>query len=79
MAKSKPDYTPKNCTFSIRQQIREIERELTTRKSVYDRLIRDGKLSRQKANKQYGALNNAKRSLELLLEIMVPAQEKIQL
>lgn len=79
MANSKSDYTPKNCTFSIRQQIREIERELTFRKSVYDRLIREGKLSREKANRQYGALNNAKKSLQLLLEIMIPAQTKIEI
>ena len=79
MAKNqtKRDCTPDGCKFSCREMITEIDRELSQRKYVYKRLISEGKLTKDKANKQYGRLFAAKKALIKLIDILHPEQPKI--
>ena len=48
---------------TIEDIIKELERELKMRKSVYPKMILDGKLHRHQANKQYLCVQEAIRIL----------------
>lgn len=46
-------------TRTIDEEIAELQRELSMRKSVYESWIHAGRMTRDKANKQYKALESA--------------------
>ncbi len=54
--------------------IAELERELSSRKSLYPRLIKNQELSRKKANQQFVALNDALKYLKK--QFPEPVQEE---
>jgi len=52
--------------FNLRQQIEEIDRELTKRAEVYPRWVRAGKIKQSQADYHVARLEAVKRTLEWL-------------